>query len=153
MTNNFIESLEHFHLCSFHYKICVHFFFHKCTNSITSSTILSQTDICVQMCVQMCVRMCACECVCACVCVHACIRVSERVCGRVAELLRSWSKNPRVVSLNPAQTEKLLCPRTSSSYTSPSSWDLEFSGVQIHLPLLVNQLRVQVGLRVPTHIC
>ena len=30
--------------------------------------------------------------------------------------------------------------------------DLEFSGVQIHWPLLVNQLRVQVGLRVPTPI-
>ena len=33
-----------------------------------------------------------------------------------------------------------------------SSYDLEFSGAQIHWPLLVNQLRVQVGHQVATHI-
>ena len=61
---------------------------------------------------------------------------------------------PRVVSSNQALTGKFSCPSTSSSHTSPHSCDgdLEFSGVQIHWPWFVNQLRVQVGLWVPTPI-
>ena len=48
---------------------------------------------------------------------------------------------------------KLSCPSTFS-HTSPPSCDgdLEFSRVQIYWPWLANQLRVQVGLRVPTPI-
>ena len=77
--------------------------------------------------------------------------LSRRVCAR-AYMLYSWTNNPRVVSSNPALTGKLSCPQTSSSHTSVPSCDggLEFFGVQIHWSLLMNQLRVQVGLRVPT---
>ena len=61
--------------------------------------------------------------------------------------------DPRVVSSNPALTGKLSF-LSASSHTSPPSCDgdLEFSGVQIHWPWLVNQLMVQVGLWVPTPI-
>ena len=52
-------------------------------------------------------------------------------------------------SITLALTGKISCPSTSS-HTSPPSCDgdLEFSGVQIHWSLLVNQLRVQVHVTV-----
>ena len=82
-----------------------------------------------------------------------CVCLFARVCVCVIEQLCSWTDNPRIVSSNPALTGILSCP-SISSHTSPPSCDgdLEFSGVQIHWPWLVNQLRVQVGLQVPTPI-
>ena len=79
-----------------------------------------------------------CECVCVC------------VSGWVVMPLDS---QPHGFEFKPS-TGKFSCPWTSSSHTSPPSCDgdLEFSGVLIHWPLLVYQLRVQVGLWVPTPI-
>ena len=65
----------------------------------------------------------------------------------------SSTNNSRVVSLNSALIGNFPVIQHLPTPVHPAVMgDLEFSGVQIHWPLLVNQLRVQVGLRVPTPI-
>ena len=61
---------------------------------------------------------------------------------------------PQDCEFKPNTDRKLSCLSTSSSHTSPprSDGDLEFFGVQIHWPWLVNKLRIQVGLWVPISI-
>ena len=84
--------------------------------------------------------------------VCACLCVCENEC--VIEWLSSYALRLITPGMsNRALTENFL-PSTSSSYTSPHSCDrdLEFPGVQIQWPWLVNQLGVQVGLWVPTPI-
>ena len=86
--------------------------------------------------------------VCLCVSLSACLFV-------VAEWLNNYALGltPQGWEFKPSTDKKLSCLSTSS-HTSPPNCDgdLKFSGVQIHWPWLVNQLRVQVGLRVPTPI-